>query len=180
MKVYVARHAETNYNVLNLCNDDPSVDVHLTQKGIKQGEVLAKSLKRVNIDAIIISELPRTKQTADLINKFHNAPILVDARINDVHNGFEGKSVDEYRAAMKGAKNRWTVRFNDGESFEENKQRVKSFLEDLKSRTEDCVLIVTHQVISRHIYGIIHGLSNEEIAALQAANTYCYDFELKT
>ena len=48
MKVYVARHAETNYNILGLCNDSPLVDVYLTLKGIKQGKELAESLKEVD------------------------------------------------------------------------------------------------------------------------------------
>ncbi len=34
VKIYLARHAQTNYNVLDLANSDPSVDVHLTSKGI--------------------------------------------------------------------------------------------------------------------------------------------------
>lgn len=164
--------------MLGLCNDDPKVDVHLTKKGIKQAEALAEKLRPEKIDCIIISELPRTKQTADILNRFHKAPILVDPRINDIRNGFEGKPVEEYRAAMRAAKDRWTVRFNGGENFEETKQRVALFLNDLRKRTEDSVLIVTHQAIAKHIYGNLHNLSNEEIVGIPADNIWCFDFQL--
>jgi broad specificity phosphatase PhoE len=42
MKVYVARHAETNYNILGILNDDPDVDVYLTPKGIEQTKLEVK------------------------------------------------------------------------------------------------------------------------------------------
>ena len=36
MKLYCMRHGETDYNRLGLCNDDPAVDVCLTDTGILQ------------------------------------------------------------------------------------------------------------------------------------------------
>ena len=38
MKLIATRHAETNYNVKDLVNYDPTIDVHLTEKGINQAE----------------------------------------------------------------------------------------------------------------------------------------------
>lgn len=178
MKVFVARHAETNYNLLGLCNDDPVVDVHLTENGKAQAAILAEKLKDEPLKVVIISELPRTRQTADIVNKHHNAPIVVDARINDIRTGFEGKPAEQFRAARSAAKDRWTASFNGGESFEDTKQRVAAFLHNLKSRSEQSILIVTHQPIYRHIYGNINQLSNGEIIALPANNAYCFDFEL--
>lgn len=106
MKVYVARHAETNYNVLGLCNDDPSVDVHLTKKGIKQGKELAAKLKDVSFDLIITSQFPRTQHTAALVNEGHEAPTTSDTRIGDVQTGFEGKPVALFRAKRRLAADR--------------------------------------------------------------------------
>lgn len=63
MKLIAIRHAETNYNVKNLVNYDPSVDVHLTEKGMKQATELAEQLKDFKFDRIYISRLKRTKQT---------------------------------------------------------------------------------------------------------------------
>lgn len=49
MKLIATRHAETNYNVDDLVNYDPAVDVHLTENGIEQAEKLAEKIKRFSI-----------------------------------------------------------------------------------------------------------------------------------
>jgi alpha-ribazole phosphatase len=109
MKVYVARHAETNYNVLGLCNDSPDVDVYLTDKGIEQGKQLAETLKPAHFDLVITSDFPRTKETAKLLNEHHGAPVIAYSRINDVVTGFEGRPVEEFRKVRRAAANSWTV-----------------------------------------------------------------------
>ena len=81
MKLYLARHGRTNYNDLGLCNADPAVDVHLTPSGVAQAGALAEKLKLVPLDHIFASELNRTQQTAEIINKFHNLEIEIDARL---------------------------------------------------------------------------------------------------
>ena len=178
MKVYVARHAETNYNVLGLCNDGPKVDVYLTDKGVEQAKILAESLKNTNFDLVITSEFPRTKETGRIVNLHHNSPTLEDSRINDVLSGFEGRPASEFREARKNAENRWTIRLNGGESFEDEILRVKDFLNDLKKRPEQRVLVVTHQAIARIIYAIHNNLSNEKVDEIEVSNTYFFDFEL--
>lgn len=179
MKVYIARHAETNYNVLDLCNDSPDVDVHLTPKGIEQAELLAKTLKDVDFDLIITSDFPRTKETARILNQHHNVPTIADSRINDVISGFEGKPVKDFREARRGAKNPWTVRLNGGESFEDEKLRVGKFLESLKKRDEKRVLVVTHKAIATLIFAQVFDVPKEEVADIEVSNTHCFDFELR-
>ncbi len=178
MKVFVARHAETNYNVLGLCNDDPKVDVYLTSKGKQQAELLATTLKSTDFELIITSEFPRTKETARLLNQHHNAPVIVDARINDVLTGFEARPAQEFREARRNADDRWNVRFNGGESFEDEKTRVQKFLIDLQKRPEKCVLVVTHQAIARLINAVVNNLPNEKVDDFEVSNTHCFDFEL--
>ncbi len=174
----MARHAETNYNVLGFCNDSPEIDVHLTTKGIQQAKLLATSLASADFELIITSEFPRTKETADIINKSHNVPKIVDALINDVLTGFEGRPAKEFRKARVSADNVWTARFNGGESFEDEKERVRQFLNSLRARTEKSILIVTHQAIGRLIYANINSLPNEQVDDLDVNNTHCFEFEI--
>src|SRR5882762_9427713 len=147
MKLYVARHGQTNYNDLGLYSADPAADVHLTEVGLEQAKNLSEKLKDVNIDHIFVSELKRTQQTADIVNKYHNAPTAIDARLNDNRSGYEGKHYLEYYAALDNADDKWSVRFNDGESLEDVKERVRSFLDELKTKDYDSVLVVTSMVI---------------------------------
>jgi probable phosphoglycerate mutase len=96
----IARHGETNYNELGLCNSDPEVDVHLTDVGQEQARELAKKLKDVSIDQIYVSRLRRTKQTADIVNQYHSAPISVDARLDDTKSGYENDYFSKYSEAL--------------------------------------------------------------------------------
>lgn len=54
MKLIATRHAETNYNIKDLVNYDPSVDVHLTEKGIKQAAELAETAEFKAGDSFVI------------------------------------------------------------------------------------------------------------------------------
>lgn len=158
MKLYLARHTRTNYNDLQLCNADPAVDVHLTPIGITQAETLAKKLEHVDFDHIFVSELRRTKQTAEIINKFHNVAIEIDPRLNDGRSGFEGKPFEEYMQVFNAAKNKWTARFNDGESVEDIKQRVAGFIHDLQIKDYDAVLIVTSYWLIQAILAVVRDI----------------------
>lgn len=179
MKLYVARHGQTNYNDLGLCNSDPKTDVHLTKVGIEQVKNLADKLKNVNIEQIFVSELRRTKQTADIVNKYHNVPMTVDASLNDNRSGYEGKHYLEYYAALDSADDKWSVRFNGGESLEDVKERVRSFLDDLKAKDYHAVLIVTSMIIAQATYGILDNLSNQETWDFQVDKASCMEFELQ-
>lgn len=162
MKLYIARHGRTNYNDKNLCNADPSADVHITGLGVQQAHSLADKLKAASIDRIFISELQRTRQTAEIINEFHQAPVEVAPLLNDHRSGFEGQSAELLMAAMDAADNRWTARFNDGESIEDVKVRVAQFIDELKSKPYDSVLVITSGWLIYLVHAIIHGVSYEE------------------
>lgn len=131
MKIYFVRHGRTNYNDLELCNADPSVDVYITPTGVEQAKTLARKLKDVPIDRIYVSELKRTQQTAAIVNEFHNAAIEIAPLLDDHRSGFEGKPAKLLMDALDEAEDRWTVRFNDGESIEDMKERVAKFLDEL-------------------------------------------------
>lgn len=178
MKLYVARHGQTNYNELGLCNSDPRVDVHLTKTGIKQAKKLTEELKSVEIEHVFVSELKRTKQTAEIVNEFHGAPFTIDARLNDIRFGYEGKHYSEYQSALEGADDKWTARFNGGESIKDLRERAQSFLDDLKKKNYNSVLIVTSGGVMQAIYGILNNLSFEETWEFRPDKGSCSEFEL--
>lgn len=168
MKIYLARHCRTNYNDLGLCNADPAVDVHLTPEGIKQAENFAEKFKNISIDHIFVSQLKRTQQTAEKVNAFHNVEIEPDARLNDGRSGFEGKPFQEFDAALAAAPDRWTARFNDGESIEDIKKRVAEFIKELKTKNYDSVLIVTSLWIVQAILAVLDDISYEQAWSIDA------------
>ncbi|SFK15417.1 probable phosphoglycerate mutase [Nitrosomonas aestuarii] len=141
------RHGRTNYNDLNLCNDDPNRDVHLTNKGIMQAEEAALALRDVVFDRMIVSPLPRTRQTAEIINRYHAVSITVHADLADIRSGFDGKPVCDYFAAI--ALDPLRMRMNGGESLLDHKQRVLCFIDWLKMQQDKVLLIVAHEETMR-------------------------------
>ena len=155
MDIYIIRHGFTNYNERELCNDDPKVDVHLNEAGKKQARQAAEDLRDVTIDRIIVSPLRRTRQTADIINQYHHAPIEVHPDIIDIRSGFEGKPVDEYFTAI--VHDPLNARVNDGESQIDHKQRVVGFIHWLENQPEDNILVVAHEETLRVFVAYFEG-----------------------
>lgn len=169
MKLYFARHGRTNYNDLDLCNGDPTVNVHITELGTEQAKALAEKLSTVPIDRIFVSEMLRTQQTAKYVQEAHEAPVEIEIAplLNDHRSGFEGKPAKLLMNAMDAAENRWTARFHDGESVEDMKTRVAQFLKELQQKPYDSVLIVTSHWIIHAAAAIIKNISNEEAWTLE-------------
>lgn len=178
MKIYFARHGRTNYNDLELCNADPTVDVHITDTGIEQAETLAKDLKDVHLEHIFVSELKRTQQTAEIINHFHHIPIEVTSLLNDQRSGYESKPSRLFLEALDHVEDRWTAHFNDGESVEDMKRRVTAFLDQLKNKSYDTVLVVTSQWVIYAAIAIIRGISNEEAWKSSVEPGSCRELEV--
>ena len=158
MKITVVRHGQTNYNVVGLHNADPTVDVFLTEVGISEAKQLAEQFKNEPFDVIFVSELPRTKQTADYINQFHNLPILVDKRLNDINSGCDGQKAVEFRAERDASPDSFTYRREGFESSEDVYNRTADFLRDIKKKGYENVLVVTSKHNFRHFRNIIDHL----------------------
>lgn len=162
MKLTIVRHGQTNYNVLGLLNSDPTVDVFLTEAGIDEAKRLAEQFKNEPFDVIFISELPRTRQTADYINKYHSLSLVVDKRLDDIDTGFEGEHESGYHAERNAAPDPFTYRHGTFESSEDVYDRVYSFLDDLKKTEFRNILIVTSRHNFRHFRNIIDHLDPRE------------------
>jgi broad specificity phosphatase PhoE len=178
MKIYLTRHGRTNYNERDLCNGDPGVDVYITAEGTKQAEALADKLEHIPIDRIFVSELRRTQQTAEIINQFHRVEMEVEPLLNDHRSGYEGRSAKLLIEAMDAAENRWTARFNDGESIEDMKRRVAEFLNSLKAEPYNAVLVVTSGWVIKVAIAIIQNISNEQAWTIDAEQGSYLEFEI--
>ncbi len=147
MSVYCMRHGRTNYNDLGLCNDDPSRNVHLTPTGLEQAQSAAWALRDVAFERMIVSPLPRARQTAEIVNRYHAVPIETHADLADIRSGFEGELVPDYFAAIRHDPLR--ARMNGGESLLDHKLRVLRFIEWLRGQPDKVVLVVAHEETMR-------------------------------
>lgn len=178
MIVICMRHGQTSYNLLGLCNDDPSQNVLLTELGIRQAEGAAKKLKGVSVERIFVSELPRTQETAKIINRYHAIPVTVHPDINDIRTGYDGKLVSEYFAAVE--RDRLNITPPGGESLLTYKERVLRFLHWLRQQQEKTVLVVAHEETLRVITAFFRDLPNDEMEVLQFANCEIITFKYQS
>lgn len=176
MQCFFMRHGQTNYNLQGLCNGDPARDVHLTATGISQAQKAAEQLRDQPLDIIMVSELPRTRQTAEIVNHYHQAEIQTQPSLNDIRSGFEDRPVAEYQAAV--AADRLHSKFNDGESLLEHKHRVEGFLNWLQGQSYASVLVVAHEETLRVIAGHFRQLADEDMLDLHFNNCEILSFEL--
>ena len=176
MQVYFMRHGQTNYNRLALCNDDPTKDVYLTAEGQQQAQAAAEHLQHIPLEKIIVSELPRTRQTADIINRYHQVPIETCAMINDLRSGFDSQPVADFLAAI--ADEPLHSHVDGGESLLQHKQRIRDFLNWLQQQPENCLLVVAHEETLRATYAWAHGLDDQAMMAQEFDNCAWFDFEL--
>ena len=147
MQILLTRHGQTEWNVLKKVQG--KVDIELNATGIKQAEETALKLKNTAIDIIISSPLKRARQTAEIINKEKNLPIIIDDRISERDFGeFEGKNRNEFSFedfwSYKKAEN-----YEKAEKIQDFFERIYSFLDDIKEKYKDKrILIVAHGGVS--------------------------------
>lgn len=176
MKLYCMRHGETNYNRLGLCNAEPAADVHLTAAGIRQAEAAAQRLRDVPLARIITSELPRTRATAEIVNRYHHLRIRAHPALNDIRTGFEGRPVAEYFAAT--GSDRLHLRVNGGESLLDYRRRVAGFVDWLAGQPGQTTLIVAHEETLRVLNVCYRGLPDTALLEQHFGNCEIIEFEL--
>ena len=155
------RHGETSEVVKGIINDDPTRKVVLNSKGREEAKSAAEKLRKMQIEMIFTSEFPRTKQTAAIVNMFHKVPVQIDARLDERSAGFDGKLDVDYKKSM--GKEFFHITPKNGESFQDEKKRLRSFIKDLKKMPYKEVLVVTHGEPLHVIKGYFDKLSDQEM-----------------
>lgn len=144
MKITLVRHGESVANVGNFISDDPRKAVGLSGKGIAQAEALALLLRTETFTHAYASEFPRAQQTAAILLQHHACPLHIDARLNERKSGMDGQPVHLFNDQVK----RDPLNFKTalGESFVEQMERVRGFLDELAVRhPEGRILAVSHE-----------------------------------
>ncbi|KMK75242.1 histidine phosphatase family protein [Alkalihalobacillus pseudalcaliphilus] len=152
LHLYITRHGETEWNTQNKMQGWG--DSALTEKGINEAKALAQRLNDVEFDLIYTSPSGRTLETAHILNTFHELPIMKNEHLKEINVGsWEGKTfawIEEHYPVEFNAFFHKPLQFESigGESFQQLKERVHTFMEDLKLKHQQGnILIVTHAVV---------------------------------
>lgn len=161
MEVLLTRHGQTEWNVLGKVQG--RADIELNEKGIRQAEETGKVLKKEKIDLIICSPLKRAKQTAEIICKDRNIPIIYDEDVIERDFGeFEGINKKEFD--FEGY---WSYKQNNkyekAENIKDFFDRVYSFLDKIKEEYKvKRILIVAHGGISIPVNCYFNGIPEDD------------------
>ena len=176
MKLFVIRHGRARHNDEGLWNDNPAIHMPLTPLGIEQAHEAAEKLKAFKPDIIFVSELQRTQETAEIINKYHHAPVIIDPRINEQFTGGKVQTYKEFLQIVE--QDRFHYRFEGGESFQDLKARIYQFLDELRASPHQIVFLVSHGDPIQIIHAYFHKLGDEETLLLRVKNCEILEFEL--
>lgn len=174
MKVYIVRHGQVPHNALNQYNTN---DEDLTDLGIKQAEELRDKIKDMNFDIIISSPLNRAKHTAEIIN-INNKRIIYDDRIRERSCGdLSGKPLE-----VTNREEYWNyntkIKYGTSENIKLFFERVYNFLDELKTKDYESVLIVAHSGVSKAFSGYFEGIQDGKFLNRGLKNCEIKEYEL--
>lgn len=164
---FLLRHGQTIYqtektDILYPSPENPPIS--LTEEGKKQIEKVAEVLKDKKIDLIFASTFFRTKQTAEIVSKELGIEVIFDKRLIDLNLGkFHGGPEKDYQDFFLNRSEKFTKRPPGGENWNDVKERLIDFLEDIEGKYENKnILIVGHGDPLWLLAGLIKGLEKNE------------------
>lgn len=135
-------------------------DVGLSELGIKQSEELKKQVDIKKFDVVFCSDLKRAVDSATLT--FGNIePIIQDKRLRECNYGdYNGKPSEIVEPLQEKSVYK---RMPNGESYEDVKKRMTSFLEDLRKNYDGKnIAIVAHKAPQLALDVLLKGMTWEE------------------
>jgi len=145
----IARHGESTLNFENRVNGDPTVPVHLTEKGRDEARLLGQQIAHIPFDLCVHTQFMRTRETAEIALAGRDVPFEEHPELGDIDIGeLEGKTLDDYRT-WKHAHTRRDP-FPGGESLDDAARRYARGFRSLLARPERCVLVVCHEIPLRY------------------------------
>ncbi len=146
--IYIVRHGESESNAADRFN---TTDVLLSEKGKAQASEIAERCSRLSFEAIVSSPMRRAKDTVEAISVRVGMPIefsdlFVERRMPSTLRG-KSKADPEVRKVYKMFKDNFDVagfRYEDGENFQDVKDRALKALAYLEHRPEENIVVVTH------------------------------------
>lgn len=165
---YIAmRHGQTIYQTMK--NDitypwPEEAPITLTEEGRKIIEDSAKELRRKDIDLIFSSDIPRAKESAEIVGDILGIKPIFDKRLRDIDFGsYSGKFQADFEADFKDPKKRYYEKPGGGESQQDCRKRLEDFVNELEEKYEGkTILLVSHGDPIIILTGIISGFKTDE------------------
>ncbi|NPA06191.1 MAG: histidine phosphatase family protein [Chloroflexi bacterium] len=173
----LVRHGETDWNREGRYQGQ--ADPPLNARGRAQAHALGQRLQAEGWrpEVIYTSPLRRAAETAAILQTYLPAPVRVEPRLMEIHQGaWQGLLVDEIAQrwpqrfqAWETAP--WTVRPPGGESLAEVRDRVYEAIDELVHRhPDDVVLVVSHRLPLALLKIRYQGYSPDQVRTIPIPN----------
>ncbi len=175
LRLYIARHGQTDWNVQHRLQG--WTDVPLDETGKKQAVALAESLRGVRIDAIYSSTLMRSRATAQTVAGSTLTVKSLDGLRERNYGHFQGGSdtAPDYVRRMDS----WDDRLDDGESLNQLLARARESLQLIRrEHPAGNVLIVAHRITNQMILRALLDLTPEQTVKITQDNDEVYLVEI--
>ena len=158
-RILLARHGESEFSVDGRTNGDPSVECGLTERGRAQALRLGRQLASTPLHLCVVSEFPRTRDTAELALGDRDVPLLVLRGLNDIRFGaYEGELLADYRGWAR-AHGPEEAAPGGGDSRAATVARYAEAFGAVLARPEHTVLVVAHSLPVRYVLDAAAGIT---------------------
>jgi broad specificity phosphatase PhoE len=163
-ELILARHGETVWNVEKIYRG--RADVNLDEVGIKQADLLGKYLSSWKLEAIYSSPLKRATDTANIIARYQKIGVQIAEGLVDFDYGeWQSLPEKEVKKLYPALLNEWhnnphKVRMPAGESLEDVRNRAIEVVNDVLSKYQGSVVLVSHRVVNKVLICSLLGLDN--------------------
>jgi 2,3-bisphosphoglycerate-dependent phosphoglycerate mutase len=176
-KLLIARHGESEWNATGQWTG--LTDVHLTDKGRHEGELMGLEIKDFHLDFAYVSEQVRTLETLHAMLKTHGQRDLryerrwgINERDYGEYTGLNKWEVKEKvgEEEFNGIRRNWSHPIPGGETLENVYNRaVPFYLKEVVSRLKqgENVLIVSHGNSIRALMKYIERINDQDISKVE-------------
>lgn len=165
IELLIIRHAETAWNAADIFRG--RVSVGLSEKGLKQADLLANYLCQKKIQAVYCSPLQRAVQTAEKVASRHQLnPHPLDDLTDLDFGEWEGVSRQDVMTRYPGLYEKYLerpdlVQIPGGESLEDARKRTLCALDQILAvNKEGTVAVITHRVNTKLLVCALLGLDD--------------------
>lgn len=174
MKIYIVRHGEVPHNVLKMYNSE---NEDLTDNGIMQALELREKIKDIKFDMVISSPLLRTVHTENILT-YYDDSIITDDRLKERDCGNLSGKPNEYTNREEYWNYYTDIQYGTSENIQDFFTRVYDFLDELKTKDYDKVLIVAHSGVSKAFSGYFEGIQDGKFLNRGLKNCEIKEYEL--
>ncbi len=174
--IYIIRHGQTDFNVQGIVQGS-GVDTSLNEVGRAQARAFHQVYGHLPFEKVITSGLKRTHETVTLFTE-QGIPWLQMEEINEIGWGIhEGrKASPESHAEYKALIDAWSsgqygASLPEGESAQQMGDRLQVFIEHIRERTEQMILVCSHGRAMRALMCLISGEPLSEMNRFKHSNT---------